>query len=199
MKPLRSTEPAGRSPSDDASSLPAELREAGVLVPVYRDRDGELRLVVILRTPGGVHGGQLAFPGGTRDPGDVSLLETALREAEEEIGLDRARARVLAALPMIETSTTGFRIAPFLARIDPPPAWRPSEREIAAVLELSVRDLVDPARHEESVEQFPGWPEPRRIGYYRVGEHRLWGASYRILNPLLPRLVAGEWSFDSQG
>jgi 8-oxo-dGTP pyrophosphatase MutT (NUDIX family) len=169
------------------------LREAGVLVPVYRDPGGDLRVVVILRSPGGLHGGQLAFPGGTREPDDASLLDTALREAEEEIGLERARVRVLAELPVIETRSTGFRIAPFLGAIAPPPAWRPSEREIDAVLDLSVRELSDPAVHGESLERFPGWPEPRLIGFFRVGEHRLWGASYRILHPLLPRLIAGEW------
>jgi 8-oxo-dGTP pyrophosphatase MutT (NUDIX family) len=190
------TEGRAGAPAGEKQWLPPELREAGVLVPVYRDPQGELRLVVILRAQGGIHGGQLAFPGGTLDPGDGSLRETALREADEEIGLERSRVRVLADLPVIETRTTGFRIAPFLASIAPPPAWRPSEREIAAVLDLSVRELADPAVHGEALERFGSWPQPRVIGFYRVGEHRLWGASYRILNPLLPRLMANEWSFD---
>src|SRR6185436_2614493 len=90
------------------------LRDAGVLVPLYRDRAGELRLVVIRRTEGGIHGGPRAFPGGVRDAG-------------EEIGLARERVEILAALAVVETRITGFRIAPFLARIDPPESWLLSE------------------------------------------------------------------------
>jgi 8-oxo-dGTP pyrophosphatase MutT (NUDIX family) len=149
--------------------------------------------VVIRRTEGGVHGGQLAFPGGTRDDADASLLDTALRESEEEIGLGRDRIRVLAELPVIETRSTGFRIAPFLASVTPPAAWIPCEREIAEVLEPKVADLADPAAHGQSAERFPQWPEPVTISFYRVGPYRLWGASYRILHPLLPKLVAGDW------
>ena len=101
------------------------LREAAVLVPVYRRPDGELVVVLVRRARGGVHGGQLALPGGQRDPGDVDLAATALREAEEEIGLAGDRVELLAALPVVETQTTGFRIAPFLARLVVPTPWRP--------------------------------------------------------------------------
>jgi 8-oxo-dGTP pyrophosphatase MutT (NUDIX family) len=65
----------------------AAMREAAVLVPVYRAQDGELVVVLVRRGAGGVYGGQLALPGGQRDPGDVDLAATALREAEEELGL----------------------------------------------------------------------------------------------------------------
>ena len=150
--------------------------------------------MLVRRGPRGVHGGQLALPGGRREPEDADLLATALREAEEEIGLDRRAVEVLAALPVVTTATTGFRIAPFLGRLaGPPPAWRRQESEIAEVLEVAIDDLARPETHREEPMQLPGWPEPRLVPYYRVGEHRLWGATYRIVQPLLPRLVAGEW------
>ncbi|HEV8634139.1 MAG TPA: CoA pyrophosphatase [Chloroflexota bacterium] len=168
--------------------------EAAVLAPVYRDAAGRLRLVLVRRGPRGVHGGQLALPGGRREPEDADLLATALREAEEEIGLDRRAVEVLAALPVVTTATTGFRIAPFLGRLaGPPPAWRRQESEIAEVLEVAIDDLARPETHREEPMRSPGWPEPRLVPYYRVGEHRLWGATYRIVQPLLPRLLAGEW------
>jgi hypothetical protein len=103
------------------------------------------------------------------------------------------RVEVLAELPVLETRTTNFRIAPFLARVTPPERWSPAPAEVAEVIEVKVADLVRPEAHGESVERFPTWPEPRTIGFYRVGPHRLWGATYRILQPLLPRLAAGEW------
>ena len=169
-----------------------ELVDSAVLVPVYRDASNQLRVVLIRRTEGGIHGGQLAFPGGRRDPGDASALDTALREAEEEIGLTRERVRVLEALPVFDTMSTSFRVAPFLAAITPPEAWRPNEREVAEVLEPLLADLASPeARGEEDLE-LPGWSSPRRIRYLRVGSARLWGVSYRILEPVLPRLLGSE-------
>ena len=88
------------------------LQDAAVLVPLFRDDQGELRLVLVRRGEGGIHGGQLALP---------------------------------------ET-------------------------------------------HGEALEKLAGWTEPRLIPFYRVGPHRLWGATYRILHPLIPRLTAGEWN-----
>jgi 8-oxo-dGTP pyrophosphatase MutT (NUDIX family) len=168
--------------------------EAAVLAPVYRDAEGRLRLVLILRGPRGVHGSQIALPGGRREPGDADLLATALREAQEEIGLDPSWVEPLSPLPIVETATTGYLISPFLGRLrDRPAAWRPQESEVAAVLDVLVDDLTVPEAHGEEVQWFPSWPEPRRMPYYQVGEHRLWGATYRIVHPLLPRLLAPEW------
>ena len=172
---------------------PRELIDAAVLVPVYRDAAGELRMVLMRRTEGGPHGGQIAFPGGKLDARDRSLRDAALRETCEEIGLPPASATVLAELDVIETRVTGFRIHPFLARVTRPEHWRIAEREVAEVLEPRVAELADPANRDSTVERFAQWPEPVRIEFIHVGAHRLWGATYRILKPLLPRLVEGGW------
>jgi 8-oxo-dGTP pyrophosphatase MutT (NUDIX family) len=168
-------------------------REAAVLVPVYRRPDGQLMVVLVRRAQGGAHGGQLALPGGQRDPSDADLAATALREANEELGLADDQVELLAALPVVETQTTGFRIAPFLARLPGPVPWRLQEREIAEVVEVPVADLARPEARAEAVRAFPTWPAPRRIQLWRVGGHEVWGVTYRILEPLVPRLLAGEW------
>jgi 8-oxo-dGTP pyrophosphatase MutT (NUDIX family) len=170
------------------------LRESAVLVPVYRDAAGEANLLLIRRTDYGVHGGQLAFPGGKREPADASLLATALRETEEEIGLPGAAIEVLAALPPVTTLTSNFYIAPFLARIAPPPTWRVQPTEVAEVLPVPLRYLADPAHAGRENWQLPGWPAPAPVDFWRVGPHYLWGATYRIVHALLPRLLAGEWA-----
>ena len=168
-------------------------REAAVLVPVYRRQDGQLMVVLVRRTQGGVHGGQLALPGGQREPGDVDLAATALREANEELGLTADHVELLAALPVVATPTTGFRIAPFLARLTVPVPWRRQEREVAEVVELPVAELARPEVGAEEVRGFPTWPAPRRVRLWRVGRHEVWGVTYRILEPLVPRLLGGEW------
>jgi 8-oxo-dGTP pyrophosphatase MutT (NUDIX family) len=161
------------------------LVDSAVLAPVYRDRQNRLRLVFIRRSPFGQHGGQIAFPGGRREPEDPDLLTTALREAEEEIGLDRKTVDVLATLPIIETFGTGFRVAPFLGRLNGPPAtWRRQETEIDEILEVPLEDLLMPQAHAVEYWQLPGWPEPREIPFYRIGPYKLWGATYKIVGSI---------------
>lgn len=162
-----------------------------MLVPVYRDDEGELRLVVIRRAPGGPHGGQLAFPGGKRSPGDSSPEATALREAEEEIGLAADAVERLEALPVVDTHTTGFRIWPFLAEIRRPDSWTLQAAEVAELLEPRVADLADPGTRGRERIAVGGWKSPIPLPFYQLGPHKLWGVSYRILRPILPRL-AGE-------
>ncbi len=170
------------------------LQDSAVLVPVFRNGDGRLTLLIVLRTDYGVHGGQLAFPGGKFGDGDATMLDTALRETREEVGIQETSVQVLAQLPVVDTVTTGFRIYPFLGRVERPDGdWCFEPREVAEVIEVDVQDLARPQVHGESVEKFDQLPEPIRISYYNVGPHRLWGASYRIVTPLLPRLLNGEW------
>ncbi|MBC8084262.1 MAG: CoA pyrophosphatase, partial [Hymenobacter sp.] len=178
--------PATLTPDD--FPLPANLRDSAVLVPIFRDAAGELHVVLVRRSSFGIHGGQLAFPGGKHEPADASLLATALREAEEEIGLRAADVRVLAALPTVAVPT-GFRIAPFLGEIRRPAVWQWQPREVAEVLEVPLRHLADPTQHAEEDWQLPGWPGPRRVVFYRItGGYKLWGASYRIITPLIQPL-----------
>jgi 8-oxo-dGTP pyrophosphatase MutT (NUDIX family) len=168
-------------------------RESAVLVPLFRDAAGALRLVIVRRSEGGVHGGQLAFPGGARAPADASLLETALREAAEEIGLPAVNVRVLSRLPDVEVRVSRYVVAPFLARIERPAAWAPDAREIAEVLEPRLSALLAPEARAFASDLLPADRAPMNLPYYGVGPHRLWGASERILNPLLGRILAGEW------
>ena len=161
------------------------------MAPIYRDPQDHLRLVFIRRSPHGIHGGQIAFPGGRREPDDADLLATALREAQEEVGLDPASVHVLAELPVIATTTTGYRIKPFLGRLDgAPPTWRRQEEEIEEIIEVRVDELFDPTRHAVEMWQLPGWARPRRIPFYWIGEYKLWGATYRIAESIREYLAA---------
>lgn len=166
------------------------LVDSAVLAPLYRDAQGRLRLVFIRRSPFGVHGGQIAFPGGRREPEDADLLATALREADEEIGLDPRSVDVLTALPIVETVATGFRVAPFLGSLQaPPPTWRRQESEIDEILEVPVDELIHPEAHAVEHWQLPGWAEPREIPFYRIGPYKLWGATYKIFDSILAYLA----------
>ena len=123
--------------------------DAAIMIPVYRAADGSLRIVMILRNPGGVHGGQIAFPGGKRDPEDETMLDTALREVREELGLDVPKHDILAELPMEQTRTTGYRVFPYVARISVPDRWQIAEREIAELIDVKLSDLIRPGAHDK--------------------------------------------------
>jgi 8-oxo-dGTP pyrophosphatase MutT (NUDIX family) len=164
-----------------------------VLAPVFRDEHGELRVVLIVRTDRGHHGGQLAFPGGRADPGDASLVATALREAEEEIGLDPAHVEIVAELPRVRSGPTNMDVHAFLGRIPAGVAWRPSPYEVVEVLTPSVAELWDPALRREHLFTNARWPEGLLVDGIPVGDRVLWGMTLRLLDDLVPRLLAGEW------
>jgi 8-oxo-dGTP pyrophosphatase MutT (NUDIX family) len=168
-------------------------RTAAVLAPVFRDPDGQLRLVLIVRTDRGHHGGQLAFPGGRVDPGDESATAAALREAHEEIGLDPRKVTVVAELPPVRSGPTNFDVRAFLGRIPARVDFRPNPHEVTEILTPSVAELWDPAIRREHLFTSARWPEGLLVDGIPVGERVLWGMTLRILDDLVPRLLAGEW------
>jgi 8-oxo-dGTP pyrophosphatase MutT (NUDIX family) len=164
-----------------------------VLAPVFRDEAGELRLVLIVRTDRGHHGGQLAFPGGRVDAGDETLLATALREAEEEIGLDPASVSIIAELPPVRSGPTNMDVFGFLGRVPAGLEWQPSPHEVVEVLTPTVAELWDPAVRREHLFTSARWPEGLLVDGIPVGDRVLWGMTLRLLDDLVPRLLAGEW------
>jgi 8-oxo-dGTP pyrophosphatase MutT (NUDIX family) len=161
----------------------AALRRAAVLVPLFL-REGQLWILFTRRTETVEHHrGQISFPGGAQEEEDESLLGTALRESEEEIGLKREEAMPLGALsPMV--TVTSFYVEPFVAAIPQPYVFRPQESEIAEIIEAPIASLMDPAILE--TKPYPGRPGP--VLFYHYGRHTIWGATARMLAELLDAL-----------
>jgi 8-oxo-dGTP pyrophosphatase MutT (NUDIX family) len=155
-----------------------------VLVPLFLAGDEPHAVFTRRRTDLRRHAGEISFPGGRRDPEDAELKDTALREAEEEIGLPRAEVRLLGELPPTSTFVTNYIIHPFVGEIPAGLAWQVSEREVDAVLELSLLALRK-SRTRTQIER-------RGISFetdaYIVDDHLIWGATARILEHLLERL-----------
>ncbi len=165
-----------------------------MLAPVFRDGDDVLRILLLLRTDHGIHGGQLGLPGGRPEPGDADFLATALRETEEEVGLAAADVEVLAALDPLETVQTGWRVHPFLGRVPGDHPWRPQPTEVAALLTPSVELLGDPTRRTRLPFTSSYFRTPLEVEGIDVDGHVLWGMTLRLLDDLVPRLLAGEWA-----
>ena len=174
--------------------MSARLRTAAVLLPVFRDAEGELRIVLVVRADdGGQHGGQLGLPGGKPEPVDADLLATALREAEEEIGLPPNDVEVVAALEPLATQATGWLVHPFLGRVPPDTRWRLQETEIVGILTPAARTLADPASRARLPFTSLRFPEPLLVDGIDVEGHVLWGMTLRLLDDVLPRLLDGAW------
>jgi 8-oxo-dGTP pyrophosphatase MutT (NUDIX family) len=158
-------------------------QDAAVLVPLYGDpltavfteRRADLRR----------HAGEISFPGGRPDDPDEDLLTTALREAEEEIGLPRSAVELVGALPPVGTFVTGYRVFPFVGTIEPGHVWKPAEAEVAHVLEFTLAELV--AGHE--MKRLVRKGVPIKMPTYTVDNHLVWGATARIVQSLLERLA----------
>jgi len=156
-------------------------RGAAVLVPIF-ERQGELHVVYIRRADSvSSHRGQVAFPGGRVDPGDATLLDTALREAHEEVAIDPRTVDVLGAFPEMSTLTSGITVAPFAGVIPSTTALTPQPEEVAEVFEVPLRALGDPRYRGEYQ-----W-EPNRAKFPAIlyRGQTIWGLTLRITENLL--------------
>jgi 8-oxo-dGTP pyrophosphatase MutT (NUDIX family) len=169
--------------------LPAQPLPAAVLVGVIPRPAGAG--VLLTRRSDGLrhHGGQVSFPGGRIEALDASPAAAALREANEEVGLDAMQARALGYLDPLLT-VTGFRVLPTVVLIDPAFQARPEPGEVAAVFEVPLDLLLDPLQLEKVELQFGG--RARHVFQYRYQPQRIWGATASILYNLRERLARAE-------
>jgi 8-oxo-dGTP pyrophosphatase MutT (NUDIX family) len=160
------------------------FRASAVLVPIVVEEGAPERLLFIVRDGSlRAHAGQVAFPGGAREAADAGHEACALREAEEEIGIERERVRVIGLLDDIPTPT-GYVITPVVGAVPGPLALSPSAGEVAATFAATFDEIADPARH--ATDGFREWMGARyEMHEYRFGEWRIWGATARILHQLL--------------
>ncbi|WP_135302155.1 NUDIX hydrolase [Haloarcula amylovorans] len=165
-----------------------EQREAAVVVPVVSQTDGEGILFTKRADHLQDHPGQMSFPGGGREPEDDDLLDTALREANEEIGLDPQAAHVVGRLDDIRT-ITHYSVRPFVGRI-PDREYLPSDEEVAEVVVLPLSELTNLDNYESEHRDHPHYGEIR-LHFFYVNGYTVWGATARMFVQLLE--LATDW------
>ncbi len=158
------------------------FRLASVLVPLH-DKDGEPHVIVTAR-PSTMrrHAGQISLPGGALDEGEESLA-AALREAHEEIGLDRRQVRVLGRLSEVVVLTSPFRLTPWVASVPYPYPYAAAPGEVEEIVHVPVSALLDAAAY--GVRRVEAYGMTLDTHTYRYGRHVIWGATARILRELL--------------
>jgi 8-oxo-dGTP pyrophosphatase MutT (NUDIX family) len=157
--------------------------EAAVLIPVYSGQRGLVAVFTERRADLRRHAGEVSFPGGRRDPGE-ELRDTALREAEEEIGLRPDLVTIVGALPPTPTFVTNYAVYPFVGLIEPGGKFEANPTEVAAVVELGLADLVAGFERKRLIRR----GVPIKTATYTVQGHFIWGATARILEGLLERV-----------
>jgi 8-oxo-dGTP pyrophosphatase MutT (NUDIX family) len=184
------TWPPDSSSSADSVRPPAtEPVPAAVLVPLFLATGSRQPSVVLTKRRADLrrHAGEISFPGGRMDAEDADLTATALREAEEEIGLSGSQVTLLGELPPTSTFVTNYLIHPFVAMIPAGVAWRLSAREVDTVLELPL-EAIRAGRTKTNIERRGMTFE---TDAYIVEDQIIWGATARIIEHLLERLSAG--------
>ncbi|QSQ12884.1 CoA pyrophosphatase [Myxococcus landrumensis] len=172
-------------PARDVNLPGLVLREAAVLVPLF-ERDGVPHMVftrrpATLRT----HANQYSYPGGGRDAEDLTPLHTALRETEEELGIDRRGVRVLGMLDEVPTISQ-YRVRPFVGVIPGDGQYTPSVEEVAFILEVPLERLMDPSILRVERKEVLG--AERDLYFYTYEGHVIWGATARILRDFLAQV-----------
>jgi 8-oxo-dGTP pyrophosphatase MutT (NUDIX family) len=168
-------------------------RVAAVLVPLVVREEGITVLLTQRADHLNDHAGQVSFPGGRHEPFDVDATATALREAQEEVGLDPERVEILGSLPDYLTAT-GFCVTPVVGLVHPPFTVEADTLEVAEVFEVPLSFLMDPARHEVRVFRWEGgerrffaMPYPRGDA---AGDYFIWGATAGMLRNFYRFLAA---------
>jgi 8-oxo-dGTP pyrophosphatase MutT (NUDIX family) len=172
---------------DEASRVPS-----AVLIPLYKQQ-GYYHIIFIKRTEMvKEHKGQISFPGGVCEKEDKTLLDTALRECREEIGLRAEDVEVLGELDDEKTTTSNYIVSPFVATIPWPYHFRLNKYEVDEILEIPIRVLLDESRLKPNTEILDGRLVDSYAYHYQG--RVIWGATARILNRFLEiytRVVTG--------
>ncbi|HEU5370246.1 MAG TPA: CoA pyrophosphatase [Ktedonobacterales bacterium] len=181
------------TPLSDAVPVgaPGGQRIAAVLAPLYL-RAGRPHLLFTRRAATlNAHSGEMSFPGGSHEPGDGALEQTALREALEEIGLASERVLLLGTLEPVVTVVSNFTIIPFVGLLpDGPGLLHPNPYEVAEIIEAPLAALADPAIFHS--EEWVRAGQPHTVYFFDYGPHRIWGATARMLVALLGLLRQEE-------
>ena len=173
---------------------PAGLPEAAVLVPITRSDDPQL--VLTLRASHlSTHGGEVAFPGGRRDPGDDDLLRTALRESEEEIGLPPGLVEVVGPLsPLV--SRFGIKVTPYVGVVPDFVEYQPNDAEIAAVFSVPLAFFREDPREVTHRIDYQGrsWYVPS----YQYNDYKIWGLTAIMVVELVNLLYDADIRLDRE-
>ena len=170
-----------RRQTQQVSVTKTTLKQAAVLIPLF-EKNQQLHILFTLRASHlKHHAGQVSFPGGKVEPTDTNLIATALREAEEEIGLMADNCQILGQLNSYQTKT-GFQVHPIVALISCPNNFNIDENEVAEVFSVPLRFIINKKNHFTIISQINGRKHP--VTFMPYQHYNIWGATAAMLKDL---------------
>ena len=156
---------------------------AAVLILFFPSQNGQLNLVLIERSKyPGIHSGQISFPGGKYEDQDNELWETALREANEEIGIQKSDIKYVMSLSNIFIPPSNFLVTPFLSYTISNPAFIPYKSEVSKIIELPVNDLLKMKVSQKKIKTV--FKESVEVPCFNYNQNIIWGATSMVLSEL---------------
>ena len=166
------------------TSKPSDYKKAGVMALCYPGPDRIARMLFILRNAyPGVHASQIGFPGGQKERGDRDLLQTALRETEEEVGVAAARIHPVRELSRVYIPPSKFEVSPYIGICEETPVFRKQDAEVAALIEVPLSEVLDDGRltHRRLTTSYATDIE---VPAFQFQGHIVWGATAMMLNEI---------------
>jgi 8-oxo-dGTP pyrophosphatase MutT (NUDIX family) len=165
-----------RVPGNDA-------RIAAVLILFYPYKDSVYTVLMQRPNYDGVHGGQISFPGGKKEPHDKDIIHTALREAQEEIGIDTGKIRIIGTLTPLFIPVSNMIVTPVAAWTDKKPDFKCQAEEVVFLIDADLRRLLDASTIKKKPFEVRG--EILEVKYFDYDANTIWGATAMILHELL--------------
>lgn len=176
--------PVGRPNPGKEFSIPSDARRSAVLMLLYPHREDIFMPLILRPEYGGVHSRQIGLPGGKVEPEDQNLLDTALREAQEEIGIDRRRVEILGELSMMYIPPSNFLVQPFVGVLDFRPKFIPQPTEVDELIETPISEFwqtENQGLHQISAGGF----DRRDIPAFTIQGHVVWGATAMMMSEFI--------------
>jgi 8-oxo-dGTP pyrophosphatase MutT (NUDIX family) len=176
--------PYQRKSAKDVNEEKIEVRHAATLLLIYPKENSWYFALMLRPDYDGVHGGQVSFPGGKREK-EESAVDNALREMEEEIGLDRKRVKILGKLSDVYIPPSNMLVNPFVGMIDYEPLFIPDAREVEKVLEVPIADLFKEElikNKKVQVSKYSDNPFFIEVPYFELCHETVWGATALMLS-----------------
>lgn len=173
--------------------IPDDVRLAGVMAALFQ-KENKWHVVFIERNPNDKdqHGGQISFPGGKAELEDGTMLQTALRETEEEVGILQNKIKVLGALSELYIPVSNFKVYPFVGFLDEQPIYKIQESEVSRVIETPLALFSDPKFQKKKDIQINKYLTLKDVPYYEVEEKALWGATAMMMSELVAVIESSQ-------
>ncbi len=166
------------------AEMPAGIRNSGVLILFYTDGKGSFFPLIKRPEYPGFHSGQMAFPGGKMEKTDENVIQTALRETEEEVGIDKHQVRVIGKLSDLYIPTSNFLVSPVVGFLEHPPKFVPDPKEVSRIVPTNLDHLLNAEIRKETVFEI-NESISLHTPYFEIDGEIVWGATAMILSELI--------------